>query len=106
MIDSDRWEEIDNNKWGAHWVSKEDKRITMNVNLEEMEPFNDEDTPEQVYLVYPAFNNSGIPNSPDVYGESGYLILEDARESAIITAKKIMKLSIDKITSFDWGMIE
>lgn len=105
-IDSTRWEEVDNDKWGAHWLSKEDKRVTVNVNLEELEPFNDEDEAEQSYLVYPALNEIGIPSSPDVYRTSGYLNLEDARDSAIETAKKIMKLRIDRIISFDWAMIE
>ena len=98
---NNRWVKIDD----EHWRSLEDENVTVHVNLEEMDGESEDDAPEKVYLVYPAFKDRGIPNSPDLYDMGGYLTLEDAHKAGIKMAKKIMKLPIDVIRRFDWDMV-
>lgn len=95
----DRWI-----KEADYWQSTEDEDITVHVALE-----TDEDEPteyDQMYLVYPAYQNRGIPFSPAIYSEISYGSLEEAYKYAEEEAKRIMKLPIEKIRKFEWSMIK
>ena len=100
------WKIRESNKWTTQWYLAEDPNLTINVNLETLDDWVDEGKPEKAYLVYPAYKDRGIPNSPDVYIESEYLDLEDARKAAIREAAKILRLRVDSVRVFDWGMID
>jgi hypothetical protein len=93
-----RWKQINDETW----QSVEDPKITVCVNLESV---NDEDREDKrdVYFVFPANDETGIPNSPYLFYIDDY---DDAKAEATKTAQKIMELSIEKIKHFNWDMIK
>jgi hypothetical protein len=98
-----RWTQLDS----LHWRSNENKDITIDINLEDLyeEDENGEDVETPTYLVFPASNGSGIPNSPETFSESTSGSLSEAKKDAIKLAEKMMKLPIEKLERFDWDMI-
>lgn len=98
-----RWSKIDS----LHWRSNENKDITVEVNLEFLDDEDDdgESIERETYLVFPAHNGSGIPNSPETFGEGSSGSISEAKKDAIKLAEKIMKLPIEKIERFDWDMV-
>jgi len=98
-----RWTRIDS----QHWRSNENKDITVDVNLETLDEQDDDGEEVEVltYLVFPAVDGRGIPNSPETFSESSEGSLSNALKEAIALANKIMKLPIEKIERFDWDMV-
>jgi len=98
-----RWTKLDS----LHWRSNENKDITVEVNLETLDEEDDEgdEVETLTYLVFPARDGSGIPNSPETFSESSSGSLSGAMKEAVALANKIMKLPIEKIERFDWNMV-
>jgi hypothetical protein len=108
--EADRWEQIADGP-DYQWESKENPDITVNANLEEMEPDSDDvgdygDDYYKNYLVFPSYKHRGIPSSPEVFSEGSSGSLSEAKKDAIDLAKKIMKLPIEKIERFNWNMVD
>ena len=110
---SKRWEQIADGP-DYQWRSTENPHITVNANKEE----RDEDELEEehgedydygesgfMYLVFPSYDNRGIPSSPDIYDEGSSGSFANAKKDAIEVARKIMKLPIEKIETFNWNMV-
>lgn len=111
--EEDRWEQIADGP-DYQWRSKENPDITVNANKEEQdseeleEEYGDDYDREELgymYLVFPSYNNRGIPNSPEMFSEGTSGSFAEAKKDAIDLAKKIMKLPIEKIESFNWNMV-
>jgi hypothetical protein len=102
----DRWEQISSGP-DYQWKSNENPKIMVNVNLEQLEEQdeNDEWVEVDTYLVYPAYDHRGIPNSPETFSEGSSGSFSEAKKDAIKLAEKIMKLPIEKIERFDWDMV-
>jgi hypothetical protein len=108
--EEDRWEQISDGP-DYKWVSKENPHITVSANLEEMEPDTDDEDEDygedyyKNYLVFPSYDDRGIPDSPETFSEGSSGSLSEARKDAIDLAKKIMKLPIEKIEGFNWDRV-
>lgn len=100
-----RWEQIADGP-DYRWESKQNPKITVNVNKEEMEDEYSESGKSDVYLVFPSYNHRGIPNTPELFSEGTSGSFEEARKDAIDLARKIMKLPVEKVESFNWNMVE
>jgi len=112
--DADRWEEIPSS-FDYQWRSKENPHITVNVNKEERdadeleEEYGDDYDNEELgymYLVFPSYDNRGIPSSPEIYDEGSSGSFAEAKKDALKLAHKILKLPIEKIESFNWNMVD
>jgi len=97
ITDQERWKQEDDETWRA----LEDSDITVCCNEE-----YDEDNDETIYLVFPAYKNRGIPNSPSTFSVSGWGSEEQAHEYALKEAAKIRELTTDQIRKFKWSMIK